>query len=197
VHIYRLVTKNTYESEMFARASRKLGLDHAVLTHMEHGSGVLDDDDNENIERVLRMGAYSLMQTDEESESKSKAFNEADIDTILKNNARVIKGKQPEQNRVRNLTGTDAEVFVEAQEKKGKRPMKKGKSAIASKMNVTRQSFSAATDADAAISIDDPNFWSKMMPVSDIERYNVANLAAAYSSLPGMLDAITHVALNV
>src|SRR3990167_8608537 len=31
VQIYRLVTRNTYESEMFDRASRKLGLEHAVL----------------------------------------------------------------------------------------------------------------------------------------------------------------------
>ncbi|RHY45169.1 hypothetical protein DYB34_004778 [Aphanomyces astaci] len=31
VKIYRLVTRNSYESEMFDRASRKLGLEHAVL----------------------------------------------------------------------------------------------------------------------------------------------------------------------
>ena len=31
VHVYRLITKKTYESEMFRRASRKLGLSQAVF----------------------------------------------------------------------------------------------------------------------------------------------------------------------
>lgn len=30
VRVYRLVTKKTYEAEMFTRASKKLGLHHAV-----------------------------------------------------------------------------------------------------------------------------------------------------------------------
>src|ERR1700733_14658215 len=37
VMIYRLVTRNTYESTMFMKASKKLGLDHAVLTNLELG----------------------------------------------------------------------------------------------------------------------------------------------------------------
>lgn len=35
VSVYRLVTRNTYEAEMFERASKKLGLDQAVLTSMQ------------------------------------------------------------------------------------------------------------------------------------------------------------------
>jgi chromodomain-helicase-DNA-binding protein 7 len=31
VAVYRLVTKNTYEAEMFERATRKLGLDQAIF----------------------------------------------------------------------------------------------------------------------------------------------------------------------
>lgn len=34
VKIYRLITRNTYEREMFDRASLKLGLDKAVLQSM-------------------------------------------------------------------------------------------------------------------------------------------------------------------
>ena len=29
--MYRLITNNTYESEMFSRASKKLGLDQAIF----------------------------------------------------------------------------------------------------------------------------------------------------------------------
>ena len=39
VKIYRLVTRNTYEREMFDRASLKLGLDKAVLQSMNTGQG--------------------------------------------------------------------------------------------------------------------------------------------------------------
>ena len=34
VKVYRLITRNTYEREMFDRASLKLGLDKAVLQNM-------------------------------------------------------------------------------------------------------------------------------------------------------------------
>lgn len=37
VMIYRLVTRSTYEAEMFERASRKLGLDKVVLASLEQG----------------------------------------------------------------------------------------------------------------------------------------------------------------
>merc|ERR1712106_46707 len=39
VKIYRLVTKNTYEREMFDRAGLKLGLDKAVLQSMNTSQG--------------------------------------------------------------------------------------------------------------------------------------------------------------
>ena len=37
VRVYRLVTRNTYEAQMFERASKKLGLGHAILKSVEHG----------------------------------------------------------------------------------------------------------------------------------------------------------------
>merc|ERR1740122_374897 len=42
VKIYRLVTRNTYEREMFDRAGLKLGLDKAVLQSMNTGQGGRD-----------------------------------------------------------------------------------------------------------------------------------------------------------
>ncbi len=39
VKIYRLITRNTYEREMFDRASLKLGLDKAVLQSMNTSQG--------------------------------------------------------------------------------------------------------------------------------------------------------------
>jgi SNF2 family DNA or RNA helicase len=41
VKVYRLVTRNTYEREMFDRASMKLGLDRAVLQSMNSGNAAV------------------------------------------------------------------------------------------------------------------------------------------------------------
>ena len=49
VKIYRLITKDTYESSMFQRASKKLGLDEAVLSKM----GSLAADDTGKVSMVL------------------------------------------------------------------------------------------------------------------------------------------------
>ncbi|GAB5367241.1 hypothetical protein AAMO2058_001213000, partial [Amorphochlora amoebiformis] len=92
VNIYRLVTRNTYESEMFARASKKLGLDHAVLhdigRHSEKNlSGKEGKNGNrpEDIERILKLGVYGLL---DDSDDKSKKFCESDINHILKTASR-------------------------------------------------------------------------------------------------------------
>ena len=37
VKVYRLITKKTFEAEMFDRASRKLGLEHAILGTVSFG----------------------------------------------------------------------------------------------------------------------------------------------------------------
>ena len=60
VRIYRLITRNTYEQHLFQCSSRKYGLDEAILGSMQeinHGSEY-----NENIENLLKKGAYSLLK---------------------------------------------------------------------------------------------------------------------------------------
>lgn len=89
VKIYRLVTRNTYEREMFDKAGMKLGLDRAVLQKMTfegHKNEKVKKKDA--IEMLLRKGAYGvLMETDE----ASKKFCEEDIDQILERRTKVIK----------------------------------------------------------------------------------------------------------
>eukprot|EP00923_Selenidium_pygospionis_P019159 GHVN01033534.1.p1 GENE.GHVN01033534.1~~GHVN01033534.1.p1 ORF type:complete len:1313 (-),score=174.73 GHVN01033534.1:144-4082(-) len=83
VQIYRFIARNTYEREMFDRASRKLGLDKAVLqkTHVrENEKGPT----KEEIESLLRRGAYGLLM---EGDS---VLNE-DINEILERRSKVIR----------------------------------------------------------------------------------------------------------
>lgn len=89
VKIYRLVTRNTYEREMFDKAGLKLGLDRAVLQKMAfEGGSSTKVKKKDAIELLLRKGAYGvLMETDE----ASRDFCEEDIDQILERRTKVVK----------------------------------------------------------------------------------------------------------
>ncbi|KAI8927638.1 P-loop containing nucleoside triphosphate hydrolase protein [Entophlyctis helioformis] len=103
VQIYRLVTRNTYEREMFDRASLKLGLDRAVLQRMDAQSGGFSGLDMgsskhtgltaEEIEDLLKKGAYGAFMDDE----ASKQFCEEDIDQILERRTQVIRHNATEE----------------------------------------------------------------------------------------------------
>uniref|UniRef100_A0A0K0DZP4 ARID domain-containing protein n=1 Tax=Strongyloides stercoralis TaxID=6248 RepID=A0A0K0DZP4_STRER len=84
VKIYRLITANTYEREMFDRASMKLGLDKAVLQSMSTKENP-NQLSKKDIEELLKKGAYgALMDDDTEGSTFSKATfstgNNDDID---------------------------------------------------------------------------------------------------------------------
>ncbi|KXS22506.1 hypothetical protein M427DRAFT_130174 [Gonapodya prolifera JEL478] len=93
VQIYRLVTSNTYEKEMFDRAGLKLGLERAVLQKMDQGGGVAAGAEGppemtaQEIETLLKKGAYGAIMDDEDSQN----FVEEDIDQILEKRATVVK----------------------------------------------------------------------------------------------------------
>ncbi|KAL7751398.1 hypothetical protein RI367_003258 [Sorochytrium milnesiophthora] len=91
VQIYRLITRNTYEKEMFDRAGFKLGLDKAVLQKMSAESAWGDEPEKrlskKEVEELLKKGAYGAFMDD----SESNAFCEEDIDQILTRRTTVIK----------------------------------------------------------------------------------------------------------
>lgn len=79
VKVYRMLTKNSYESYMFELGSRKLGIDHAVL---EGGKSDRTDD----LEKILKLGAYHhfIKESDENCEYAS-----VDIQNVLANSKRL------------------------------------------------------------------------------------------------------------
>jgi hypothetical protein len=93
VRIYRLVTSRSFEQEMFDRASKKLGLEQAVL-----GTFGQDDDDdkptNKEMEQLLKRGAYALIE--DENDEITKAFCADDIESILakRTRTRVVEGSK-------------------------------------------------------------------------------------------------------
>ncbi|OWZ24675.1 hypothetical protein PHMEG_000197 [Phytophthora megakarya] len=157
VQIYRLVTRNTYESEMFDRASRKLGLEHAVLgTASFNENSQITKPSAEQLVELLKRGAYALM---EEDDTASKEFAERDIETILKENARVlVVGGGSNVNK-----GTDNDTSELTSPKQKKSPLKSHKRKSLGGMAVDRSSF-VAEGATGELSVDDPNFWEKVLP---------------------------------
>ncbi|KAL3673517.1 hypothetical protein V7S43_001225 [Phytophthora oleae] len=157
VQIYRLVTRNTYESEMFDRASRKLGLEHAVLgTASFNENSQITKPSAEQLVELLKRGAYALMEDDD---TASKEFAERDIETILKENARVmVVGGGSNPNK-----GADGDADGMASSRPKKSPMKSHKRKSLGGMAVDRSSF-VAEGATGELSVDDPNFWEKVLP---------------------------------
>ncbi|EAY22905.1 F/Y-rich N-terminus family protein [Trichomonas vaginalis G3] len=82
VKVYRFITANSYERKMFDRASYKLGLDHAVL----EGTGK-QQMKTEDIEKLLRLGAYYAFEKDDKTDAEK--FGEEDIDSIINRSTKI------------------------------------------------------------------------------------------------------------
>lgn len=91
VKVYRLICRNTYEREMFDKASLKLGLDKAVLQSMNTSQGGKDSAPRQlskkEIEDLLKRGAYGAIM---EEDSAGDKFCEEDIDQILERRTQII-----------------------------------------------------------------------------------------------------------
>ena len=96
VKIYRLITRNTYERQMFERSSKKLGLDQAVLS--DFGSNAINTKLNaEDIDKLLKYGAYDLFRDEEEQNNLSRKFQDSSIDQILQKSAKKVNYAQNEE----------------------------------------------------------------------------------------------------
>lgn len=95
VKVFRLISKKTYESEMFERASVKLGLDQAIAStnpHKRDGEAGGNDDLSkrrpEEIEMLLRKGALGLITENNDHAPDNTQFAQ-NIDDIIQN-ARTV-----------------------------------------------------------------------------------------------------------
>ena len=88
VKVYRLLTRNSYERQMFDKASKKLGLDKAVLQSVNNGESEGSAQlSKAEVEQLLRLGAYGAILDEDETAAK---FCNEDIEDILKRRTRVV-----------------------------------------------------------------------------------------------------------
>eukprot|EP00978_Attheya_sp_CCMP212_P033461 scaffold135122_cov54-Attheya_sp.AAC.1 len=138
VKVYRLLSRKTYEMQMFHKSSLKLGLDQAILNRIENGqtrnNNMMTGDE---IERLLRYGAFDLFKEDKDglSEKESNEFVEQDLDTILARRSKVV---------VHENTGSNS----------------KAAGGVFSKASFKVNKNGAMIDD---IDIDDPRFWEKVI----------------------------------
>jgi SNF2 family DNA or RNA helicase len=151
VRVFRLVTNKTYEAEMFKRASRKLGLSHAVFVQRgaqkprtdggddeeeEGGVSGLLSMEKEKVEALLRFGAYAI--ADDNDRDISKEFTEASIEKILSKSVTV---RYDTSGQATNLGETSNRV----------------------NLNLSKASFKSEKDTNDGVDVSDPSFWEKVL----------------------------------
>ena len=161
VTIYRLITRRSFEAEMFERASKKLGLEAAVLGSRAFNDAEIEEENKKNekmdakeLELLLREGAYAVLLEDDTDNIRE--FCEQDIDSLLEQRAHI--------------------VVTEGNQKTESWLNKRGK-------GKTRKSMFTGDSAmeHAEIDVNDPDFWKKVLPDlvtpdSLLERLHEGNL---------------------
>ncbi|KAL6058337.1 Chromodomain-helicase-DNA-binding protein 9 [Balamuthia mandrillaris] len=171
VKVYRLVTRNTYESFMLQVASKKLGLENAVMGTAANESDSEEEDaedkdvvkskllggdmKKEDIDRLLKYGAYDLFHEDEETQKESeKVMLSEDIESILQRSATVKVGEDD-----------SAEDLPENEEGDGEESgARKQRARAAAAMRALSKVSYATSSADMDINMEDKDFWAKVLP---------------------------------
>ena len=90
VQVYRLVTSNTYETQMFERATQKLGLDKAIFIggHFKEAgeAGTENKLSKDEMETLLKKGILGFLEDGEEEN-----FFDGNVDDIIAKNSRIAK----------------------------------------------------------------------------------------------------------
>ena len=148
VKVYRLITRRSFEAEMFQRASRKLGLEQAVLGTADFNAEEHEDQqaalkiDSKEMEKLLREGAYAVLLEDNNDEENE--FMKQNIDDILNQRAHTIvtEGAKPTESWLNK-------------QNEGKNKRNKAKKEV-----FTGDSASEFAEVD----VTDPDFWRKVLP---------------------------------
>ena len=143
VTIYRLITRKSFEAEMFDRASKKLGLEQAVLGSRQFDAEEYEENqkntakmDAKELEQLLREGAYAVLM--EDSNEELKTFYEQDIDSILDQRTHVIREDR----------STAGSSIFNKQKHRARKSVFTGESAT----------------QFAEVDVNDPDFWKKVLP---------------------------------
>lgn len=165
VHVYRLVTKGTYEEELFNRASRKLGLSQAVFDNggiqshfrgqaLEDTASLLDMD-LKKIEQLLKYGAYAVVDNNDTQES----IETLDINEFMKTNAHTYVIKETgegEETIAADMNGNPLEGDAAMEAEKREREREENQLRF-------NQAYFVNKKDNTEVDFKDPEFWDKVL----------------------------------
>ena len=160
VHVYRLVTKGTYEEELFTRASRKLGLSQAVFDNggiqshfrgpaLEDTSALLEMDPKK-IEQLLKYGAYAFA----DSSDPQQSIENLDINEFMKANAHTYVIKETGEGEEATVTDMDGKPL------EGEDVTNREKEENQLRFN---QAYFVNKKDNTEVDFKDPEFWDKVL----------------------------------
>lgn len=141
--VYRFITKNTYEQAMFRAASVKLGLDYAVMHNMHHIEGISADKTAQTFSALSRKELENLLKHGAYgafSESQEMCIEDESIEQILSRSSTILR-ESDEHDKT-------AEP----------------------KVSFSKASFVSSSSAESCVSVDDPDFWDKVVGLAVKEK---------------------------
>ena len=158
VKVYRLITRNTYERYMFDTASKKLGLDQAVLCGVEHNSMTPVPDADQSPSKIPVSSLETHDKTDgmdatSQAADLNKPMNAKQIDSLLRYGAYGILNEGDEA--AQKFVESDIDHILE-------RATTVVRQCDGSSVFSTARFV--ADESAPEVSLNDPEFWSKLMP---------------------------------
>jgi superfamily II DNA or RNA helicase len=158
VRVYRLISRGTYEEVMLGRANRKLGLDRAVIQGLgadaaasSRGVQSVGGLSRTEIDRLLRFGAHDVLGG-LSAEAADATAREHDDQFRSLDLDEILAGSAVAETSV---DSADRPVIGDFS---------------------TATFVSASSGSSGSVSLDDPDFWDKMLPEA-ASREEVARLA--------------------
>jgi superfamily II DNA or RNA helicase len=199
VQVYRLLSANTYEMEMFKAASKKLGLDQAVLHKMEEdganqaaeaakeASGMGADDFKLSDEHIItskraKLGIVEHTKGNKKENLTEKSLGKKDVENLLKHGAYNLFQDGGDE-RSKTFCEADIDEILKTSSRRinvSGDASGDGSGAVGS-MGSTGSKFSRASfvsEGSKNVDMDDPDFWKKMIGLADPREEERAALAA-------------------
>ena len=191
VKIYRFVSRNTYEEQMFEQSLKKLGLDRVLRQHElggENGSAAMNQQELQNMLRNGVRGVFS--GTKEEQVARSDKFRQSDIDQILKTSSRVVEYDTGDQNNVlskASFVADDSGAAVEMDDPEFWSKLFPDAGTSATKMRESLSSIATTTSDDVIASV-----FAKIevMALAVVDERANGQMPQQYNEVLALLDTV-------
>ena len=171
VQVYRLVSRGTYEKEMFTRASMKLGLEQAIFGDNNNNNYYYNNNNNNERGNDCALQQQQQQQQQQRKNSaKSAKEQRREVENLLKHGAYglLTEAQEEAEKRYQKWGSDDIYSILQNSEQKVVDAEEDEKEPHPDKKKEKSSLFATATFASEAsekmkVDLDDPDFWQKLM----------------------------------